>query len=190
MVVSRGFAGAEGEGDADDVVRVGGIEEGLRRLRERFFVGSEAGTSGMEEEEEEGIEGGCRGGGEGGGEGKGGGEAKDAVVRLGRVFVIGGADIYRLALGMECCERILWTRVGGEWECDVFFPAGVLPVEGDEDVGGDGGESGCEGEWVRRSTEEMERWVGEGGVGGVRREGEVEFEVCMFERVGRGMRET
>ena len=51
VVVSRGFAGAEGEGDADDVVRVGGIEEGLRGLRERFFVGSEAGSRGMEEEE-------------------------------------------------------------------------------------------------------------------------------------------
>ncbi|KAM0795649.1 dihydrofolate reductase-like domain-containing protein [Usnea florida] len=88
---------------------------------------------------------------------------------LGRVFVIGGAEVYRAALGMECCERILWTRVRGGWECDVWFPEGVLEGEG-------------KGGGVRREREEMERWVGEEGVGGWKREGEVEFEVCMLER--------
>ncbi|KAL2047138.1 hypothetical protein N7G274_001157 [Stereocaulon virgatum] len=94
---------------------------------------------------------------------------------LGRVFVIGGAEIYKSALEMECCGRILWTRVAGEWECDVFFPRGVLPVGG-------GGSGGGGGRWVVRSMGELERWVGEEGVGGLRREGDVEFEVRMVER--------
>lgn len=94
------------------------------------------------------------------------------AVELGRVFVIGGAEIYDLALRMPCCERVLWTRLRGEWECDTFFPKGVLRLDG----GGDGGK------WGRRSAEEMEEWVGEEGVGGVKREGGVEFEMVMLER--------
>ncbi len=159
MVVSREAGGLD---LPEGVVGCGGIEEGVRRLRERFLgpaVGGSDGENGGEEERRQ------RGG---------DGEA----AWLGRVFVIGGAEIYRLALEMECCERILWTRLRGEWECDVFFPRGFLPGEG---AGGEA-EGEHKGKWVRRSTEEMERWVGEEGVGGVKREGEVEFEVCMLER--------
>jgi len=35
-----------------------------------------------------------------------------------------------------------------------------------------------------KSVEELETWVGERGVGGLRREGEREFEVCLLERGG------
>lgn len=126
-------------------------------------------------------------GGEGGGQEGEQKREREEVPRLGRVFVIGGAEIYKHALEMECCERILWTRLRREWECDVFFPKGVLEVA-DRGLGGggkgEGGESGGKGRWVRRSREEMERWVGEEGVGGLRREGDVEFEVCMLERGG------
>ncbi len=168
VVVTRDVRGLDlpkGEGQGERVFGVGGIEEGLRRLREM--------GTGLRD----------------GGDGEGGeGDEEAEAVRLGRVFVIGGAEIYKHALEMECCERILWTRLRGEWECDVGFPKGVLPVGEDEVVGGgkgEGGEGGLKGKWVRRSTEEMERWVGEEGVGGVKREGEVEFEVCMLEREGR-----
>lgn len=136
----------EGGEGGDVVMGVGSIEEGVRRLVEM----------GRERED---------------GEGSFGGGREGAVV-LGRVFVIGGAEIYAGALGLENCRRVLWTRVGGEWECDTFFPGGVLPVGGEE------GERG----WVRRSEEDLERWVGEVEVGGVKREGDVEFEVCMLER--------
>lgn len=181
MVVSR--RGGRGEGKEEEgVFRVGGIEEGLRMLQQR--------GAHMDAAQERGKD-----------------TTTDTTTttttttdstpdteqqqqRLGRVFVIGGADIYKLALGMECCERILWTRIQGQWECDVFFPGGVISPEGDgrgqgEGGGGGGGGDGQgdKGKWVRRSREEMERWVGEEGVGGVRREGGVEFEVCMFERV-------
>lgn len=178
VVVSRDVRGL-GLPDGEGVIGVGGIEEGLRRLR-GLREGEEGGRGGGASREELQQQGGddCV-------EGEGGANETESP-RLGRVFVIGGAEIYKHALEMECCERILWTRLRGEWECDVFFPKGVLPV-GDEVVGGgegEDGESGRRGKWVKRSTEEMERWVGEEGVGGVKREGEVEFEVCMLEREG------
>ncbi|KAL8903215.1 MAG: hypothetical protein Q9207_004081 [Kuettlingeria erythrocarpa] len=96
---------------------------------------------------------------------------------LGRAFVIGGAEIYKQALELRECERVLWTRLGGEWECDTWFPDGVV---------GDGVEDGGEGKngWRRRTRREMEEWVGEEGIGGLRREGDVEFEVSMWEREG------
>lgn len=99
----------------------------------------------------------------------------DADVKLGRVFVIGGASIYEQAMGMECCERILWTRIRREFECDVYFPGkGIL--EGTEGEG--------HGEWQRKSKGELREWCEEEqeGMGEVQREGDVEFEVQMWER--------
>lgn len=196
VVVSRDVVGLGIRETEGVVMGVGGIEEGLRRLGEMGggLLGGEEEGGGQQGEQEgdqrrreeqqgrtdDGLV-----------DGQGGGEREEweEVPRLGRVFVIGGAEIYKHALEMECCERILWTRLRREWECDVFFPKGVLEVA-DGGLGGSGGgkgeegESGGRGRWVRRSTEEMERWVGEEGVGGLRREGEVEFEVCMLEREG------
>lgn len=165
VIVSRDVGGLELP-RGGEVLGVGGIEEGLRMLRGMDKDGGDG----------EGRDGVVCGGGE---------EGEGESVGLGRVFVIGGAEMYKLALGMECCERILWTRLRGEWECDVFFPPGVLAGEdGGVGDGGGGGGGWGRGRWVRRSREEMERWVGEEGVGGVKREGEVEFEVCMLEREG------
>lgn len=178
MVVSRNVAGLDlKDGGEGGVLGVGSVEEGLGRLREMYL--GEEGESRREQQQQ---------GGDGyvGGERGEEGEREREVLQLGRVFVIGGAEIYKHVLGMKCCERILWTRLRGEWGCDVFFPEGVLQAgnEGEdarvEDVGG----QEKKGKWVRRSVEEMERWVGEEGVGGVKKEGEVEFEVCMLEREG------
>ena len=95
---------------------------------------------------------------------------------LGRVFVIGGAQIYKQAIGMSACERVLWTRLTREWECDTWFPRGVV---------GDGVDEGVEGPhgWKRKTKGQLEEWVKEDGVGGPRREGDIEFEVTMWERV-------
>lgn len=87
--------------------------------------------------------------------------------------MIGGASIYEQALGMEACERVLWTRVGWEGEVDRWFPEGWM---------GAGGEGGGVGLWRKRGRGELEEWCGVEGVGGVKREGEVEFEVEMWER--------
>ena len=97
--------------------------------------------------------------------------SRDSTVGLGRVFVIGGASIYEQAMGMDCCDRVLWTRVRREFECDVYFPArnGLGEYEG---------RSG----WQQKSKEELRQWCGEERVGEVQTEGDVEFEVQMWER--------
>ena len=91
---------------------------------------------------------------------------------LGRVFVIGGAEIYDRALQMENCERVLWTRLKCDWECDVWFPGHII-LEG---------ENGRETEWVKRSNEDLDLWCGENGVGGRKEEGVVEWEIELWER--------
>lgn len=147
------------EGGRDMVMGVGSVEEGLRRLQEQHSAVQQA------VENNDGV---------GRGEGKG-----QEEIGLGRVFVIGGAEIYGLVLRMVNCERVLWTRLGGEWECDTFFSKGVLPA-------GEKGAGDCRGGqgWKRASTGEMEEWVGEEGIGGLKKEGVVDFEMFMFEKVG------
>jgi len=173
VVVSRrvealGLPAGEAGGKEGPVFGAGSVEEGVRMLQRRY-PSSGADTVGQMTSQQE-------------GEGKALGRNKEeGTVELGRIFVIGGAEIYGLALRMPDAKRILWTRLRGEWECDAFFPGGVLLGEG-EGEGGDEGKD--EGGWFRRSKEELEEWVGEEGVGGVKREGEVEFEVFMVEREG------
>ena len=92
-----------------------------------------------------------------------------ALPLLGHVFVIGGAEIYAAALQTGLCERMLWTRIEKEYECDVFLPVGL----------------GAE-EWVRSGREEMSMWIGEEVLERVEEEGVeeegVEFEFTMWER--------
>lgn len=91
---------------------------------------------------------------------------------LGRVFVIGGAEIYDRALQMDNCERVLWTRLKRDWECDVWFPGHKI-LEGDNQ---------SESEWIKRSNEDLNLWCGENGVGGRKEEGGVEWEIELWER--------
>lgn len=98
--------------------------------------------------------------------------------------MIGGAEIYRAAIGMRETRRVLLTRVrtegGREFECDTFFPV-RLGVEG---RGGDGPDG--DGEWVKRGKKEMREFLGGEGVGvvpdGVVTEGDVRWEVELWER--------
>ncbi|KAG8531508.1 uncharacterized protein KY384_003137 [Bacidia gigantensis] len=171
VVVSRNYetlslaspaSGAESlsvEMVGQDVLAVGSIESGLRELLRRF----------PEDAEKE------------GGQVRGQQEVGGGNAKLGRVFVIGGADIYKLALGMKECERVLWTRLSKDWECDTLFPEGVLEGEREQHRGkGEEGEK--ERRWVKRSRQDLETWTDEEGVGGIRNEGDVEFEVMMVER--------
>lgn len=41
---------------------------------------------------------------------------------LGSVFIIGGAEIYRLALAHPRCRYVYLTRVAGTYGCDTFVP--------------------------------------------------------------------
>ncbi|KAI9304217.1 dihydrofolate reductase-like domain-containing protein [Cunninghamella echinulata] len=40
----------------------------------------------------------------------------------GRVFVIGGAHMYRLAIQNPNCTHILFTKINSNIECDTYFP--------------------------------------------------------------------
>ncbi|KAM0716362.1 hypothetical protein Q7P37_007807 [Cladosporium fusiforme] len=92
------------------------------------------------------------------------GVASGAVPALGRAFVIGGARVYEQVLGLQQARWVLLTRVGGEWECDAFFP-----------VLGEG--------WARRGRGDLEGFVGEEVKEGGEVEGGVGFEFQLWERV-------
>ncbi|KAK4043229.1 dihydrofolate reductase [Parachaetomium inaequale] len=122
-------------------------------------------------------------GGEGGDDGKGVvmagsleealrylGDKREGEQGVGRVFVIGGAQIYRAALGLREARRVLLTRVRSEFECDTFFP-----VKLDERDGETG--------WRQSGQAEMDAWVGEEVPRGVQAEAGTEYEFEMWERV-------
>ncbi|KAK4238155.1 dihydrofolate reductase [Achaetomium macrosporum] len=96
------------------------------------------------------------------------GHVKQKEDGLGRVFVIGGAQIYGAALEMKEARRVLLTRVLSKFECDTFFPLKL--------------EEGSPG-WRRASQEEMDAWVGEEVPRGLQSEGGTEYEFEMWERV-------
>lgn len=50
-------------------------------------------------------------------------ELARAKVEVERIFVLGGADIYRQAIGLDNCRHIYLTRVLARYECDAFFPS-------------------------------------------------------------------
>ncbi|EPE33101.1 Dihydrofolate reductase-like protein [Glarea lozoyensis ATCC 20868] len=82
----------------------------------------------------------------------------------GKVFIIGGAQIYKSALEMKEAKRVLLTRVQGDFECDTYFP-----------------EMG-EG-WSKKSGEELRGWTGEGEeVEEEIEEGGVRYRFEMWER--------
>lgn len=90
---------------------------------------------------------------------------------LGRVFVVGGAQIYAAALNeaAPAAKRILLTRVLSDFDCDAFFPLALT---------GEGAGTG----WVRRSKAELDAWVEEEVPEGVQQEAGTEYEFEMWER--------
>ncbi|MCJ1400950.1 dihydrofolate reductase [Xylographa trunciseda] len=111
---------------------------------------------------------------------------------LGRVFVIGGAEIYAAALREENCRRVLLTRVWTEFECDTFFPVrlgggvGGKGEEAETKGGADGAGDAGDGGWVQKSKAELDAWVGEDVPAGRREEKGVEWEFEMWEKETRG----
>lgn len=86
-------------------------------------------------------------------------------VKVGKVFVIGGAEIYGDALRMPQTTRLLLTWISADFKCDVFFP-GYLLTNG----------------WSRQSHDRMKEWVGCDIPTDVQRENGVEYECMMYER--------
>ncbi|KAI1821357.1 dihydrofolate reductase [Xylaria intraflava] len=85
----------------------------------------------------------------------------------GRVFIIGGAQIYAAALRLKEARRILLTTILTDFESDTFFP--LQPSE--------------ENGWVRKSQEELDRWTGETVPEGIQEENGTQYEFQMWERV-------
>lgn len=101
--------------------------------------------------------------------------------RLGKIFVIGGAEIYGASLRMNFGAlprpvRVVMTNVvrkpeGGDevpYECDTFWPLDTM----DQSNG-----------WRSASPEELTEWVGEEVTGEWKREGEVEVQMVGFEKL-------
>ncbi|OHF00173.1 dihydrofolate reductase [Colletotrichum orchidophilum] len=93
--------------------------------------------------------------------------------KLGRVFVIGGAQIYAAALEVPEAKRVLLTRVLGEFECDAFFPLKL--------GGGEGGEGSRQ--WGRIEKKGLDEWVGEEVEGGEIEENGTRYEFQMWEKI-------
>ncbi|KAG6364386.1 hypothetical protein INS49_005987 [Diaporthe citri] len=89
---------------------------------------------------------------------------------LGRVFVIGGGQIYAAALELKEAKRILLTKVISDFECDTSFLL-KLNDEGESSPG-----------WVKRSKEELDSWTGEVVPEGVQVENDTSYEFQMWER--------
>jgi dihydrofolate reductase len=97
------------------------------------------------------------------------GYVRDKPVRpVGKVFVIGGAQIYAAALALQEAKRVLLTKVMTEFECDTVFPI-VL-------------DEASSGEWVRSTKEELDAWVGEVVPDGLQEENSISYEFQMWER--------
>lgn len=96
-------------------------------------------------------------------------ESENCVPLLGRIFVIGGAELCRHALEYPWVNRLLLTRVMADFKSDNFFPL-VLDGRGNE-------------QWRRQSDSYFQQWGGPDIPIGIQCENGIEWEAFMFERV-------
>lgn len=87
----------------------------------------------------------------------------------GRVFVMGGAQIYDAALGLPEARRVLLTSIERDFECDTFFPVDLT------------GEQGSDG-WKKESREALQEWTGQDIAEGGQEEAGTKYEFQMWER--------
>lgn len=85
---------------------------------------------------------------------------------LGRVFVIGGGEVYKEAMEMPSCNRILFTEVKAEVETDVDFPVDFRRDQA----------------WIRKTHEELEQFVGGDVHKGDIVEGDLSYEFQLWEK--------
>lgn len=89
---------------------------------------------------------------------------------VGRIFIIGGAQIYAAALEMKEARRILLTKVLTDFECDTHFS---LLLKEDQ----------SNSSWVKKSKKELDEWVGETVPEGTQVENDTSYEFQMWERL-------
>ncbi|CAN8097394.1 unnamed protein product [Discula destructiva] len=91
---------------------------------------------------------------------------------LGRVFVIGGGQIYASAMERKEAKRVLLTKVMSDFECDTHFSLKLSDEgQGESDVA-----------WLRKSKAELDAWAGETVPEGVQIENGTDYEFQMWER--------
>ena len=93
-------------------------------------------------------------------------KALEASKEIGKVFIIGGAEIYRIALQERAIKRILLTRILSDFECDTFFPISLQVSDG---------------QWRKQSQEELDSWVGENIPPGEQEENGITYVFEMYE---------
>ncbi|CAG9972159.1 unnamed protein product [Clonostachys byssicola] len=95
----------------------------------------------------------------------------DARCGDGRVFVMGGAQIYEAALARREARRVLLTSIGREYGCDTHFPLHLtcspLPPLG----------------WRRMDRAALEAWTGEQVEEGGQEEAGIKYEFQMWEKI-------
>ncbi|CEI39328.1 unnamed protein product [Fusarium venenatum] len=84
---------------------------------------------------------------------------------IGRIFVMGGAQIYDAALKLPEARRILLTNIERDFVCDTFFPVDLKS-----------------GKWERKSREELEEWTGEEVEEGGQEEAGTQYDFQMWEK--------
>ncbi|KFY80735.1 hypothetical protein V499_00443 [Pseudogymnoascus sp. VKM F-103] len=94
-------------------------------------------------------------------------KALEASNEIGKVFVIGGAEIYRMAIQEQATKRILVTKILSDFDCDTFFP---ISLPGDD------------GQWTKKGKEELDAWVGEDVAPGEQEENGIKYVFEMYER--------
>jgi dihydrofolate reductase len=86
---------------------------------------------------------------------------------ISKLFVIGGAEIYKTALDLKETKRLLLTRVESDFKCDTFLPL-------DPELEG----------WEKRNKQELDRWTGEEDVPeDVQTENGVNYRFEMYEKL-------
>ncbi|KAI1128534.1 dihydrofolate reductase [Nemania abortiva] len=102
--------------------------------------------------------------------------SSSTTLPTGKVFVIGGAQIYAAALQLKEARRVLLTRVMSDFECDTFFPLQLSETSSETEGSGTG-------RWIRKSKGDLDQWTGETVPEGIQEENQTQYEFQMWERV-------
>ncbi len=70
------------------------------------------------------------------------------------IYIVGGGQIYTLALDLELCDELILTRIQKKYECDAFFPAYDSRFHMAEELGrgSDGGVDYVFERWIRSES--------------------------------------
>ncbi|CCG81333.1 Dihydrofolate reductase [Taphrina deformans PYCC 5710] len=100
-----------------------------------------------------------------------------------RVFIIGGAQLYRAALSHPALDRILYTAIRSDFACDVHFPIDFRRRQQQQAADSHEDDADDAVKWRRKSLVELRDWTGQ-TVPDSDSEGQVTWGYEMWEREG------